>query len=188
MNMYVRGFIPWIVYACFPESQLFKAALVALIIGAFLTFQDLRRGVDPDALILEGSAVGYFAALSIAAHFGTWSGLGHWSGVFAFSWLALTAWITLAARHPFTLGIARKSTPREYWDSPTFVHVNVVITLVWAAAFTLTAIAIAVCFSLGLGKAGDYACQAAGFAIPAIFTARYPKIVQARAVALGQTS
>ena len=183
MNMYMRGFIPWIVFACFPEDQLAKAALVALVIGAFLILQDVKRGIALDALILEGSTVGYFAVLTLAAHVSTGPGLGHWSSVFAFSWLALTAWITLAARHPFTLGIARKTTPPEYWDNPQFLRVNVVITLVWAVAFTLTAIAIAACFGLGLGKTGDYVCQVLGFAVPAIFTARYPKLAQERALA-----
>jgi len=183
MNMYLRGFVAWIVFACFPSDDVRTAALVALAVGAFLIFQDLKRGIAPDSLVLEGSTVAYFAALSLVAHFSTGSWLSHWSGVFAFSWLALTAWGTLAARRPFTLGIARKTTPEEYWNTPQFLHVNVVITLVWAAAFTLTALAIAVCIGAGLGKASDYVCQALGFAIPAIFTNRYPKIVQARALA-----
>jgi hypothetical protein len=183
MSMYIRGFIPWIIFACFPSSQLFKAALVALIVGAFLILQYLRRGTAPDALVLEGSTVGFFAVLSLAAHFSTGHGHSHWSSVCAFGWLAATAWITLAARHPFTLGIARKSTPEEYWNTPQFLHVNVVITLVWAIAFTLKAVAIAACFGAGLGEAGDISCQALGFAIPAVFTARYPRIVRARSLA-----
>lgn len=183
MNMYLRGFIPWIIFACFPSKDLPTAALVSLIVGAFLIFQDIKRGTDADALILEGSTVGYFAVLTALAHADKGADLSHWSGVFAFSWLALTAWITLAVRHPFTLGIARKTTPREYWDQPAFLHVNVVITLVWAIAFTVTAVAIAACYGAGFGAAGDYTCQALGFAIPAIFTNRYPKIVQARALA-----
>jgi tryptophan-rich sensory protein len=103
--------------------------------------------------------------------------------VLAFSWLAATAWLTLAVRHPFTLGIARKSTPPEYWDNPVFLRVNVVITLVWAVAFTLTAVAIAACFGAGLGKGADITCQVVGFVAPAIFTARYPKVARARALA-----
>jgi len=183
MNMYARGFIPWIIFACFPNKDLPTAALVSLIVGAFLILQDVKRGIAADALILEGSTVGYFAVLTAVVHLDKSADLSHWTGVFAFSWLALTAWITLAVRHPFTLGIARKTTPEEYWDSPEFLRVNVVITLVWAVAFTVTAVAIAVCYEAGFGEAGDYTCQALGFAIPAIFTNRYPKIVQARALA-----
>lgn len=181
--MYIRGFIPWIIFACFPDRRLFLAAVVAFAVGALVTLQDLRRGTAADALVLEWSTVGFFAVLSVAAHFSTGPGLAHWSGVLAFSWLAATAWGTLAARHPFTLGIARKSTPPEYWNTPQFRRANVVITLVWAVAFTLTAIAIAACFGAGLGKAGNYTCQVLGFVVPAIFTARYPKIVRARALA-----
>jgi hypothetical protein len=181
--MYARGFVPWIIFACFPQSQIATGALTALIVAAFLGLQDLRRGIAPDALVLEISTVAYFALLTIAAHVSNGPGLGHWSGVLAFSWLALTAWVTLAIRHPFTLGIARKTTPREYWHNPVFLRINVVITLVWATAFTITALAIAASHGLGLSKPVEYVFQVLGFAIPAIFTARYPKIAQARAVA-----
>jgi hypothetical protein len=183
MSMYIRSFIPWIIFACFPNRHLFLAAVVAFAVGALVTLQDLRRGTAADALILEWSTVGFFAVLSVAAHVSTGPQLAHWSGVLAFSWLAATAWATLAVRHPFTLGIARKSTPQEYWNTPQFRRINVVITYVWAWAFTLTAVAIAVCFGAGLGKAADYTCQVLGFVVPAIFTARYPKIARARMLA-----
>jgi hypothetical protein len=92
--VYLRGFVAWIVFACFPSDDVRTAALVALAVGASLIFQDLKRGIAPDALVLEGSTVAYLAAVSLVAHFSTGPGFSHWSGVFAFSWLALTAWAT----------------------------------------------------------------------------------------------
>jgi hypothetical protein len=41
-------------------------------------------------------------------------------------------------------------------------------------------VAIAVCDVTGAGTIATIACEVAGFVVPATFTARYPKIVQAR--------
>jgi hypothetical protein len=95
----------------------------------------------------------------------------------------VTAWATLAVRRPFTLGIARRQAPREVWESPIFVRVNVVLTTVWAAAFTVTAAALAAISAAGLGAGASVPVQVAGFVLPALFTARYPDRVRARLAA-----
>jgi hypothetical protein len=175
---YLRGFIPWIAFAVIPGWQ--WGALTALLIGFFLLNKQHRAGVGMDALILETSTVVYFVALAVLAFSAPHSPLHTYSGVLSFAWLALTAWGTLAVRKPFTLGIARLSAPREYWNTPQFLHINVVITTVWAAAFTLTAVAIAISDLANGGTVVNIVCEVVGFAVPAVFTARYPKIVQAR--------
>jgi hypothetical protein len=104
----------------------------------------------------------------------------HFVGAISMAWLALTAWGGLVVRQPFTLGIAKQQTPKELWGHPVFRRINVVITTVWAIAFTLTA---AVLTALDLADAGTVAsilAQVAGFAIPAIFTVRYPERVRSR--------
>jgi hypothetical protein len=177
---YLRGFIPWIAFAVISPDGWRWGALAGLLTGLVLLQAQRRKGVAADALILEISTVVYFAALTALAFAAPGSPLHHYSGVLSLGWLALTAWGTLAVRRPFTLGIARQNTPPEYWNRPRFLRTNVVITTVWAAAFTLTAAAIAICDVTAAGSAASLACQVAGFAAPAIFTARYPKIVQAR--------
>ncbi|MGK5698354.1 hypothetical protein ACSNOJ_36710, partial [Streptomyces sp. URMC 128] len=65
-----------------------------------------------------------------------------------------------------------------------FRRINVVITLVWAAAFTLTAVALAVVqHTAPHDVALLVACKVAGFALPAVFTARYPDFVRKRHLA-----
>ena len=177
---YLRGFIPWIAFAVISTAGWQWGALSGLVIGVVMLIGQRRAGVTFDALILELSTVVYFAALTALAFAAPNSPLHAYSGVLSFGWLALTAWGTLAIRRPFTLGIARRGTPREMWRTPVFLRVNVVITSVWAGAFTLTAIAIALCVASGLGSGASITCQVIGFAVPAVFTARYPKIVQAR--------
>ena len=184
---YLRGFIPWIALAAISPAGWQWGALAGLLIGVVLLAQQLRQGVPADALILEISTIAYFVAVTALAFAAPHSALRDYSGVLSFGWLALTAWITLAARQPFTLGIARRSTPRESWHTPQFLRVNVVITAVWAAAFTVTAIAVAICAATHAATAATVVCQVVGFVVPALFTARYPKIVRAR-YAVAQTA
>jgi len=50
---------------------------------------------------------------------------------------AVVAWATLVVRFPFTLQYARERTPREVWNAPPFITMNMIMTLVWALIFTL---------------------------------------------------
>ncbi|GHJ35029.1 hypothetical protein [Streptomyces sp. TS71-3] len=182
---YLRGFVPWIAFAAVSAAGWQWGALAGLVLGLVVFLATRRAGVPADALILEISTVSYFVLLTAFAFAVPDSPVAGYCGALSFSWLALTAWGTLGARRPFTLGIARRSTPREFWETPQFLRINNVITLVWATAFVLTAAAVAACDALHAGTGAQIACQVVGFAVPAVFTARYPKIVQARYAALG---
>jgi hypothetical protein len=177
---YLRGFIPWIAFAGISTVGWQWGALAALVIALRLFIQDRRSGVAADALILEASTIAYFTALGALAFASPHSPLEHYDGAMSFGWLAATAWATLAVRRPFTLGIAKRGTPKEFWDMPQFIQINTVITTVWATSFVLTAAAIAACDAAHVTSVAEIACQVVGFAIPAIFTSRYPKIVMAR--------
>jgi hypothetical protein len=88
--------------------------------------------------------------------------------------------VSLAARRPFTAAIARRTVPQEYWKTATFLHVNDVITGVWAAAFTASAIACALIIHVAPGSEVPLiAAQVAGFLIPFGFTKTYTERVQA---------
>ena len=83
--------------------------------------------------------------------------------------LAVIMLISIVVRHPFTMVYARKSCPKEYWDSPLFYEVNQIIAAVWVVGMLIT-------------TAGAYAgnsllpwiVQAAGFAGPVVFTIWFP--------------
>jgi hypothetical protein len=185
---YIRGFMPWIAFAAVSTAGWQWGALTALVVGVWLIVKDRKAGVAADALVLETSTVFYFAALTALAFASPHSPLHAYSGALSFGWLALTAWTTLALRRPFTLGIARRTTPQEYWDTPGFLRINNVITIAWATSFLLCAVAIAACDHYHAGSLASTLCQVVGFVVPAVFTARYPKIVQARYAALGTTA
>ncbi|MGW2480517.1 hypothetical protein ACWC9H_19235 [Streptomyces sp. NPDC001251] len=182
---YLRGFIPWIVFAVVGSAHWQWGALAALVAGGYLFAMDRKRGLSADALILEQSTIAFFTVLSVVAFAAPDSGLREYGGALATGWLALTAWATLAVRKPFTTGIAKRQAPPEVWANPVFLRINVVLTAVWALAFTLTATALAVIDAESLGSTASIAVQVAGFAVPAVITAQYPERARRAAVRKG---
>lgn len=180
---YLRGFVPWIVFGVVSSFTWQWAAVAALLIGVALLLQDRRAGVAADAQILDVSTVVYFAAVGVLAFASPHSGFRTYDSAASFGWLALTAWGSLAVRRPFTLGIARRQAPREFWDLPVFLRINVAITIAWATAFTLTCAALTVCTVTGAPSVVTIACHVVGLGAPAVFTSAYPARVQARVTA-----
>lgn len=108
---YVRTFLPWIVFAVLPSSQWQWAALAGLLVAVAVTVQQRLAGVGLDALIIEiGSAV-FFAALTAVAFADPDSPVHDYSAALSSATLALIAGVSLLVRQPFTLGIAKRTTP-----------------------------------------------------------------------------
>ncbi|MFD7503860.1 hypothetical protein [Streptomyces sp. NPDC059850] len=177
---YLRGFTPWIAFSFVALLGWQWGALSGLVLGGWLLVQYRREGVAADALILNASTVLFFAVLTTWAFARPDSGLKEYCGALSMGWLAITASATLAVGHPFTTGIARRQAPREVWHTAVFRRINVVISSVWAGAFTLTAAALAASVAAGLDAWVPLAVQVAGFVLPLLFTARYPERAKAR--------
>ncbi|MFJ3309386.1 hypothetical protein ACIPSA_41350 [Streptomyces sp. NPDC086549] len=179
---YLRTFLPWIVFAVLPSGDWQWAALAALVVAVALIAQQVRAGTEFDALIIElGSAV-FFAALAVIAFADPHSGVHDYSAALSSGTLAVIAGTSLAIRRPFTLGIAKRTTPQEVWNLKPFIRTNVVITAVWTAAFTLTAAVLALVAHAGNAHSTPATLvQIAGFAVPMVFTVRYVAHVQAKA-------
>jgi hypothetical protein len=179
---YLRTFAPWIVYAIIPSAHWNWAALIALVLSIGLIAQQTRTGRTLDAQIIEiGSAV-FFAAITVVAFAAPNGGLHPYTPALSSVTLALIAGASIALRKPFTLGIAKQTTPREFWDQPLFVRTNVIITAVWTACFAVTAVVLTTLAHSG--STGRTVVQVAGFAVPMIFTLRYVAHIQAKAAAI----
>jgi hypothetical protein len=181
---YLLTFAPWIVYALIsgdsPSSKLW-GALGGLVVSVVVVAAALRRGSRADALIIEiGSGV-FFAALAVVAFVFPGSVLLDYATALSSAALAVIAWVSLAIRRPFTLGIAKRSTPPTVWDRPLFRRTNVIITTVWATSFTLSALVLAVVVGQGGGTLARAVVQTIAFVIPMVFTVRYATAVRARA-------
>ncbi|MEU4509100.1 hypothetical protein AB0G05_06365 [Nonomuraea wenchangensis] len=174
------GFLPWIVYAVIATGDEWRwGAIAGLVIAAVLVLVDRRAGRGWDEMVIEASAALFFAGLTALSLVAPHSPLTPYGPALVNVWLAGTAWGSLAIGRPFTLGIARAATPREVWDTPRFRRVNVVITAVWAVAFTAAAISLTfVLAAAPQATTAVVAVKVLSFALPAVFTAWYPKRVR----------
>ncbi|NUR24456.1 MAG: hypothetical protein HOV83_01140 [Catenulispora sp.] len=179
---YVKTFLPWIIFAVLPNEQWKWAALAGLVVAVAVIVQQRQQGAGWDALIIETGSGVFFAVLAVIAFADPHSGVHDYSAALSSGVLALIAGLSLLIGKPFTLGIAKRTTPSEIWGEPLFLRTNVVITAVWTAAFAATAIALAI-----VAHAGDAhstaatLLQVAGFVVPMMFTIRYVAAVQAKA-------
>ncbi|MEU7888831.1 hypothetical protein AB0B54_25285 [Microbispora bryophytorum] len=182
MLRYVLTFLPWIAFAVLStngEARIGAAA--ALLVAIVLLAVDRRAGRGWDEMVIELSSGAFFAGLTLAAFTVTPAPFGEYGPAVSVAWLALTAWGSLAIGKPFTLGIARRTTAPEVHATPMFHRVNAVITAVWAVGFTLNAVGLALLFAFAPhATAAIIAVKVCGFALPALFTVRYPRIVRAR--------
>ncbi|MEV2211451.1 hypothetical protein AB0H86_08275 [Streptomyces sp. NPDC050997] len=177
---YMRGFIPWIVSGVVSSFDWRWGAIGGLVSGLLLLLQDRRRGVAIDALVLDIATIAYFVVVGAVAVVSPDSGLSEHTDVISFGWLAATAWGSLAIRRPFTLGIAKRQTPREYWDMPEFVQVNNHITSVWGVGFTVIGVSLLICGAMDAPAWVGITAHVVGLLGPAVFTKVYPARVQAR--------
>ncbi|MEV0233784.1 hypothetical protein [Nonomuraea sp. NPDC050786] len=174
------GFLPWIVYAVIATSDEWRSgAITGLVIALVLVVRDRWAGKAWDEMVIESSAAVFFACLTVLSLVDPHSPLTPYGPALVNVWLAGTAWGSLALRKPFTLGIARTMTSQEVWETPQFYRANAIITTVWAAAFTVAAVSL----TLVLNAAPHattlvIAIKVLTFAVPAVFTAWYPKHVR----------
>jgi len=179
---YLRTFLPWIVFAVIPSGDWQWGALAALVVAVAVIVEQKRAGAGLGALTIETGSAAFFAVLAAIAFTDPHSGLHAYSAALSSGVLAVIAGVSLAIGRPFTLGIAKRTTPRELWELKPFIRVNVVITAVWTAAFAVTALALAYEAHTGHGHSTPATLiQIAGFVVPMVFTVRYVAHVQARA-------
>ncbi|MFD7840819.1 hypothetical protein [Streptomyces sp. NPDC059761] len=186
---YVRTFLPWIVFAVVPSAQWQWGALAGLVAAVAVTVEQRLAGAGFDVLIIELGSALFFAALTVIAFTDPHSGVHDYSAALSSATLALIAGGSLLVGKPFTLGIAKRTTPREVWGLRPFIQTNLVITAVWTAAFAVTAGALAALAHAGHGHSTSATLvQAAGFVVPMLFTVRYAAAVQAKAKAQAQAA
>jgi hypothetical protein len=171
------SFAPWVAFLIIARGSLLRveiALLVALGLSVVMAVLKLQRG------IIMWVSLAFFIAASVAVvgYHNMWT-VRH-LGVLANGALAAGAWATLLIGRPFTLEYARQHTDPAKWHEPLFIRVNVLLTAVWATAFTVnTALAWAAMKHLW----PEWACHTASYATlitAAAFTSWYPAQIRRR--------
>ncbi|MFF3567823.1 hypothetical protein [Nocardia jiangxiensis] len=177
---FLRTFAPWIVYAVVPSHYWQWAALIAACISLIEIFRLVRAGRGVTGMVIDLGSAAFFIALTILAFVDPNTPLHPYSPAISSGVLMIVAGISLLVRTPFTLPIAKQSTPPELWSNPAFIRVNYIITGVWAASFTIGCLLLAI---LAHTDTPRTVVQVAAFALPALFTLRYTARAQAAAKA-----
>jgi hypothetical protein len=141
---FVLGFLPWIVFSVVAQRLAANAVAWSAVIALAMTVAALLLGWRRHApKILNLCSLALFAIMAVAGFVGG-PGVDRW----LFEWgrplvgvvLGLFVLATVPVL-PFTAEYARQSTPREYWDSPTFTKINRVLSAAWGAALIVMGLA-----------------------------------------------
>jgi hypothetical protein len=178
----MRGFLPWIVY---PVAAAVLDWRIAAVMAALVAAGALAAGRgSPDGNVFGGAAVAFFASLAVVALVWPDSGLHRYVGALTPAALAIAAAVSILRRQPFTIPFAKRMAPAEYWDTPLFLHINTVLSAVWATSFAAMAAIIAAVLAFHPQATGIIlVAQIAGFVIPMRICRQYPASVRDRLAA-----
>jgi hypothetical protein len=134
---FVLGFLPWIVFSVVSQRLAANGVAWSAVIAVVVTLVSLviaHRRHGPKLLNLASLLI--FAAMAVAGFVGG-PAIDQW----LFEWgrplvgVVLGVFVlAMVPVMPFTAEYARQSTPREYWDSPTFRRINRILSAAWGAA------------------------------------------------------
>jgi hypothetical protein len=168
----VLSFAPWIAFLIIARDTLFRLKLglvVGLAMVVVMGVARLHRGV----ILWAGLLFFVLATTAVVGFDNMWT--ARHLGVLANGTLAIATWTTIAIGKPFSLDYARDNADPALWDQPDFLRANIVISAVWAAAFSVNA-------ALAWGKMAGFllsgfAYEAVSYALligAAVFTTWYP--------------
>jgi hypothetical protein len=154
------------------------SALAVCLLGLALD----GRSATTDAF--RAAALVFFAALTAVALIDPTTPLHHFVPALIPATLAVAAFLSILAGRPFTVAFAQRVAPREFWDTPLFARINLVLTAVWAVSFGAMAIVIASTLALApQATIFIVGAQIAGFVVPMRITRSYPARARTRYVA-----
>jgi hypothetical protein len=181
---YVIGFCPWIAFGVVSSFADWRAGVfAALIVQALLAVSLKRRGqLD----VLSIGTLAFFGAMSAIALISPHSSVHRWLTALSAGALGAIAVSSLLVGQPFTLSIARRSTPESLWAHPEFIRINRFISSVWATSFVALAVSSALLIDLVKSDSAPLVIvNVAAVGTAFYITRRTIKRAQARAAAAG---
>ena len=178
----LRSFAPWVVYGI--AAALFDWRVAAAVALTLCVAELVRAGRAAATDVFALGAAVFFAGLTAVAFTDPTSGLHRFVPALTPGMLAVVAAVSIVVGQPFTVAFAKRVAPPEFWDTPMFVHINIVLTAVWATSFAVTGAIIAVVLATASHAVGILiGAQVAGFVVPMRISRRYPQAVRARQIA-----
>jgi all-trans-retinol 13,14-reductase len=165
--------VAWLAYGALSSvGHWVGAAITALIVAiAIVAFENRRNAVK----IMSLTTVGYFAfALVVTTAIGPWL-FKYYNISLAWGLFALVAWVTLLVGFPFTIQYAREQAPREIWDHPLFMRLNVILTVVFALMFSVNSVLGALALVTGRLLTLGILLPISLLVAAIIFSGQYPK-------------
>lgn len=134
----VVGFIPWILFWVIGGPSTWETATIAALLASILVLAlSVGPGLGLSHLkLLDVATVLFFAAFTVAAVVTSRHDsavLDRYAQAISSGALGIIALGSMVAGHPFTVDYAREQTPRQYWHSPVFRRVNLMLTGAWTA-------------------------------------------------------
>ena len=123
------SFLPWIAFMTLADT--YGVRWVALVSAAIAATVAARGGFK----LLDLKSALFFVAVFAASFVVPEATLAAWAPTLGAAAIFLIVVITIAIGRPFTTPYAKRMTPPEVWDSPTFRRANLVISTGWAIGF-----------------------------------------------------
>lgn len=135
MGILIR-FIPWIVFFAFFYSQHLLLACVASLI-IYVIFKISKK---LSFKLLDYASWAFFAVLLLSFAFISPKTITAYMTFISNGFLAVVILVTIFIKAPFSSSYAKEIVPKEKWNSPHFIRINVIISYIWFAYFALCAL------------------------------------------------
>ena len=174
-------FVIWVIYGVLAGIRHWPVGVAfGLLASACLLAFQASRGIK--LKLLDWTLLGYFILAAIATFVVRSTTFPKYSSVIIWVLYAGVSWGSILFGAPFTVQYARESAPPEHWHSSGFIRGNQVMSVVWSIAFTVNIVLATVAlnprdYPLLSGVGAPFLSMVAA----SIFTARYTKIIRARA-------
>ena len=135
----LTAFVPWIAFTLIAEAPIgnpLMSLTLAFIVGIALTlltsYHQLLKGYILSVITIVFFVVFFIVIIGLKHYY-----VANYISVLSMLVLTVVCWATMLFHFPFTLQYSREGVDPERAKSAPFMHVNYVITGVWAVAFTL---------------------------------------------------
>ncbi|WP_160690622.1 hypothetical protein [Clostridium sp. C2-6-12] len=112
---------------------------LVLGIGAVIILL-IKEIINKNIGIMSRVLLGYFIVSNIFYFYLNINAILQYKYLSSYMVLALTGFISCSFGKPYTMYEARSGYEKEFWNSPLFIEVNILITKIWATIYLINVI------------------------------------------------